>query len=162
MKKLYTYICRAEVFIAALCFGISCFLIFFAAIARTLDHPINWSQDMSLFLFAWSVFLSADAALRADRLVNVDLLVNRFSVNTRKILAIASYVIIFIFLAAMVYYGIKLSIFSRRRVFQGIPGFSYTWVILSVPVGSFLQMITVILKLKDLLSPDKKSTTVGA
>ena len=162
MKKLYTYICKAEVFIAALCFGISCLLIFFAAIARTLDHPINWSQDMSLFLFAWSVFLSADAALRADRLVNVDLLVNRFSEKTRKLLAIASYVIIFIFLAAMVYYGVKLSIFSRRRVFQGIPGFSYTWVILSVPVGSFLQMITVSLKLKGLLSPAKKSTTVRA
>lgn len=162
MKKLYTYICRAEVFIAALCFSVSCFLIFFAAIARTLDHPINWSQDMSLFLFAWSVFLSADAALRADRLVNVDLLVNRLPAATRKFLAIASYVIIFIFLAAMVYYGIKLSIFSRRRVFQGIPGFSYTWVILSVPVGSFLQMITVTLKLKGLLSPDKKSATVEA
>jgi len=152
MKKLYDYICKGEVFLAALCFSISCFLIFLAAIARTLDHPINWSQDMSLFLFAWSVFLSADAALRADRLVNIDLLVNRFSEPIKKILAIASYILILVFLAALFWYGVKLSLFSRRRVFQGIPGFSYTWVILSIPVGSLLQGITVILKLKGLFT----------
>lgn len=152
MKKLYAYICKAEVFLAAFCFTVSCVLIFFAAIARTLDHPINWSQDMSLFLFAWSVFLSADAALRADKLVNIDLLVNRLSDRMRKYLAIVTYVIILVFLVVLFYYGVKLSLFSRRRVFQGIPGFSYTWVILSVPVGSFLQSITVILKLKGLLT----------
>ena len=152
MKKLYDYVCKAEVFLAALCFSISCFLIFFAAIARTLDHPINWSQDMSLFLFAWSVFLSADAALRADRLVNIDLLVNRFSESTKRLLAIASYIVILVFLAALFWYGVKLSLFSRRRVFQGIPGFSYTWVILSIPVGGFLMAITSILKLKGLFA----------
>ena len=152
MKKLYAYICKAEVFLAAFCFTISCVLIFLAAIARTLDHPINWSQDMSLFLFAWSVFLSADAALRADKLVNIDLVVNHLSDRMRKILAVITYVIILIFLAVLIYYGVKLSLFSRRRVFQGIPGFSYTWVILSVPVGSLLQSITVILKLKALLT----------
>jgi TRAP-type C4-dicarboxylate transport system permease small subunit len=152
MKKLYATICKAEVFTAALCFSISCLLIFLAAIARTLDHPINWSQDMSLFLFAWSVFLSADAALREDRLVNIDLLVIHFSERTRKCIAIATYLIILVFLAVLFYYGLKLSLFSHRRVFQGIPGFSYTWVILSVPVGSFLQGITVILKLKGLMA----------
>lgn len=152
MKKLYDYVCKAEVFLAALCFSISCSLIFFAAIARTLDHPINWSQDMSLFLFAWSVFLSADAALRADRLVNIDLLVNRLSAPVKRTLAILSYIVILVFLGALLWYGIKLSLFSRRRVFQGIPGFSYTWVILSIPVGSFLMSITTILKLKGLFS----------
>jgi len=49
------------------------------------------------------------------------------------------------------YNGIKLSLFSRRRVFQGIPGFSYSWVIISIPVSALLQSTTVILKLKQLL-----------
>ncbi len=151
MKKLYEYVCKAEVFLAALCFSISCCLIFFAAIARSLDRPINWSQDMSLFLFAWSVFLSADAALRADKLVNIDLFVSRFSESTRRILAIFIYLIILAFLGALIWYGIKLSFFSRRRVFQGIPGFSYSWVTISIPVCSFLMAITSILKLKNLL-----------
>jgi len=149
MKKLYQHICKTEVFLAATCFVVSCSIIFIAAIARTLKHPINWSQDMSLFLFAWSVFLSADAALRADKLVNIDILVSHLPQLTRKYLKIAMYVIILIFLVLLFFYGIKLMLFSQRRVFQGIPGFSYSWVALSIPVGSFLQMITVGLKLKD-------------
>jgi len=152
MRKLYTYVCKAEVFIAATCFAISCVIIFMGAVARTMDRPINWSQDLSLFLFAWSVFLSADAALRENRLVSVDMLVNRFPEKTKRIVAFVNYSIILIFLVIMVFFGIKLSIFSRSRVFQGIPGFSYSWVSMSLPVGSFLQIITVLLKLKNLVS----------
>ncbi len=150
MKKLYHFVCKAEVFLAATCFVVSCALIFVAAIARTVRHPINWSQDMSLFLFAWSVFLSADAALRADKLVNIDLLVTHLHLKARTVLNTIIYIIIFVFLVLLFYNGIKLSLFSRRRVFQGIPGFSYSWVMLSIPVGSLLQMITVILKIKNL------------
>lgn len=155
MKKLYDFIGKAEVSISAFCFASSCLVIFVAAIARTLRQPINWSQDLSLFLFTWSVFLSADVALRADKLVSIDLLVKSFSARTKKIIAIVTYIIIFAFLAALFFYGIKLSLFSRRRVFQGIPGFSYSWVTLSVVVGSLLQMATVILKLKKMLSRNK-------
>lgn len=155
MKKLYDFIGKAEVSVSAFCFASSCLVIFVAAIARTLRQPINWSQDLSLFLFTWSVFLSADVALRADKLVSIDLLVKGFSARTKKIIAVITYIIIFAFLAALFIYGIKLSLFSRRRVFQGIPGFSYSWVTLSVVVGSLLQMATVILKLKKMLFRNK-------
>jgi TRAP-type C4-dicarboxylate transport system, small permease component len=94
-------------------------LNFLAAVARTFDHPINWSQDMSLFLFAWSVFLSADAAFRADKLVNIDLLSSRFSASAKRVFSILIYCIILVFLGTLIWYGIKLSLFSRRRVFQG-------------------------------------------
>ncbi|HAP55294.1 MAG TPA: C4-dicarboxylate ABC transporter [Spirochaetaceae bacterium] len=151
MKKFYEFICKAEVFLAALCFSISCCLIFLAPVARTFDHPINWSQDMSLFLFAWSVFLSADAAFRADKLVNIDLLSSRFSASAKRVFSILIYCIILVFLGTLIWYGIKLSLFSRRRVFQGIPGFSYSWVTISIPVGGLLMAITSILKLRDLL-----------
>ncbi len=161
MKKLYERVCEAEVVTAAVCFSVSCILIFTAAIARTVSRPINWSQDLSLFLFAWSVFLSADAALRADRLVSVEILVSRLPERTRRNIALACYVVILAFLAAMVVFGIHLTIFSRRRVFQGIPGFSYSWVALSVPVGSFLQIITVALKIKGLF-PDKPGALSGS
>ena len=124
MRKFYEYLCKTEVVLAATCFAISCLIIFMAALARTVDRPINWSQDLSLFLFAWSVFLSADVALRADRLVNVDLLLYRLSPPLRRAINLGNYVLILIFLMALVYFGIKLAYLSRVRVFQGIPGFS--------------------------------------
>jgi TRAP-type C4-dicarboxylate transport system permease small subunit len=156
MRKIYEKICKLEVIVSASCLCISCLLIFFAAIARTLDHPFNWSQDLSLFLFAWSVFLAADVALRNDRLVRMELVLLKTSEKTTKIITIVNYTIILVFLAALTFYGVKLAFISYQRVFQGIPGFSYTWVILSVIVGCSMMIITSILKLKQLLYSLKK------
>ena len=157
MKKFYEYLCKTEVVLAATCFAVSCLIIFMAALARTIDRPINWSQDLSLFLFAWSVFLSADAALRADKLVNVDLLIHRLSPTLQRAIRLGNHVLILAFLSAMVYFGIKLAYISRVRVFQGIPGFSYTWVTLSVPVGSILMIITTLLNIRALLVQRKEA-----
>jgi len=54
-------------------------------------------------------------------------------------------------LAYMVYYGFHLSYTTRLRTFQGIPGFSYTWVTISVPIGCLLMLTTAVLKVKDLI-----------
>jgi TRAP-type C4-dicarboxylate transport system permease small subunit len=51
----------------------------------------------------------------------------------------------------MIVYGSWLSYTTRLRTFQGIPGFSYTWVTLSVPLGCTLMLITAILKIKTYL-----------
>lgn len=152
MGRLYDKICKFEVHIAAFCFTSSCLIIFGAAVSRSLGRPLNWSMDMSLFLFAWSVFLSADAALRAGKLVRVEILLNSMKPSFRKWVAIGNYLIILIFLIALIFFGIKLSFITRARSFQGIPGFSYTWVTLSIPVGAALQILTVVIKLRELLT----------
>jgi TRAP-type C4-dicarboxylate transport system permease small subunit len=106
-------------------------------------------MDISLFFFSWSVFLSADVALRAGKLVTVEVLFNQFTPTLQKWLKIINYCIIFLFLLALLVYGIRLSFITRARAFQGIPNISYTWVTISVPMGAFLQTITVGLKLKN-------------
>ena len=58
-------------------------------------------------------------------------------------------IIIVIFLVGMIGYGLPLSYTTRFRAFQGIPGFSYSWVTLSVPIGCALMLITAILKIKN-------------
>ncbi|WP_422479381.1 TRAP transporter small permease [Pleomorphochaeta sp. DL1XJH-081] len=161
MRKFYERVCKTEVILSAVFLSISCVLIFIAAIARSIDHPFNWSQDLSLFLFAWSVFLAADVALRNDKLVKMELLLLKASERTTRIITIINYILIVLFLSALVVYGIKLSFISYRRVFQGIPGFSYTWVILCVPVGCSLMIITSVLKLKQLLSPKQQQEIQG-
>jgi len=156
MRKFYERICRLEVIVSAVFLSASCLLIFIGAVARSVDKPVNWSQDFSLFLFAWSVFLAADVALRHDKLVKMELVLLKISEKSARIITIINYLLIVSFLAALTIYGVKLSFISYRRVFQGIPGFSYTWVILCVPVGSTLMIITSILKLKNLFQSCRK------
>jgi TRAP-type C4-dicarboxylate transport system permease small subunit len=149
MKKIYDFICRQEMQIAKYSLGLLSLLVFVAAVARSLHYPLNWAMDAATFLFAWTVFLGADAAMRMDRLFCIEVVSNRLPPKARLYLQIVNYSIIAVFLVGMIGYGIPLSWTTRFRAYQGIPGFSYSWVTLSVPIGCALMLITAILKIKN-------------
>jgi len=148
MNKIIKAVEKVEIAVSATFICVSCLMIFASAILRSFGKPINWAQDFSLLIFAWSVFLGADVALRRDRLVRVELLVNRFPKKVQTILTIVAYVIIGAFLAYSVFYGIKLCQKTGKRTFPGIAWLSYVWATASYPVGAGLMLITVVLKLK--------------
>lgn len=148
MKILYDCICKLESFLAWSTLWAMVALIFSAGIARLCLYPINWAIDLGTCLFAWSCFLSADIAWRNNKLMNVDVLIRNFPEKVKRILRLVNYVILIGFLSYLVIFGVSLSYTTRARTFQGIPGFSYTWVTLSVPVGALGMLITTILKLK--------------
>jgi TRAP-type C4-dicarboxylate transport system permease small subunit len=151
MKEIYEFICKKEMLVAQYSLGILAFLVFAAAVGRFLYHPMNWAMDAATFLFAWTVFLGADAAMRFDRLFCIEVITGKLSQKAQLYLKSINYMIIIIFLLGMIGYGLWLSYTTRLRTFQGIPGFSYTWVTLSVPFGCALMLITSILKIKTFL-----------
>ncbi|KUK86356.1 MAG: Uncharacterized protein XE03_1551 [candidate division TA06 bacterium 34_109] len=146
IKELYKKICSVEIALAIFCLVFTVVLMTISAIMRTVGLPINWGLDISLLSFTWCTFLGADAALREDKLFNVDLLLKKIPENIRRYLELANYIMILIFLSMLVYLGVYLSIFSRHRSFQGIPTLSYSWVTISVPICSILMIITGIIK----------------
>lgn len=148
MKRLYESVCTGEIFIIKVFLVLFLGLVFVAAITRYMGHPINWSVDVAVCLFAWCTFLGADVAMRKNKLMNVNVFVRNLPRKAQWVIELANILIILVFLGALIVYGIKISYTTRFRAFQGIPWFSYTWVTLSVPVGSVLMMITVVLKLK--------------
>jgi TRAP-type C4-dicarboxylate transport system permease small subunit len=102
---------------------------------------------VALLLFSWSAFLGADIAFRENKLVNVDVVFTRLPRSLQKTVELIMYLIVFIFLVALVYLGIKLSVTTWHRTFQGIPGLSYTWVTLSIPVTSLSMITTIVIKM---------------
>jgi TRAP-type C4-dicarboxylate transport system permease small subunit len=148
MSGLYAAICRAELTIAKYALALLAALVFAAAVARTLGHPVSWAIDAATFLFAWCVFLGGDVAIRQDKLFTIVVVTARLPWKAQVVLNIVNYVIIAVFLLAMIGYGSYLSYVTRVRPFQGIPGFSYTWVTISVPIGCTLMLISVIQRIR--------------
>jgi TRAP-type C4-dicarboxylate transport system permease small subunit len=148
MKSFYEWICKNEMLIAKGSLGLLALLVFAAAVGRFLYHPMNWAMDVATFLFAWTVFLGADAAMRMDRLFCIEVITAKLPSKAQLYLKVINYLIIIVFLIGMIGYGSWLSYTTRLRTFQGIPGFSYTWVTLSVPLGCALMLVTSILKIK--------------
>ncbi|MBN2031796.1 MAG: TRAP transporter small permease [Deltaproteobacteria bacterium] len=157
MTTIYRNVCKTESFLARVTLISMVLLIFFAGIARVVKHPMNWAMDMSTFLFAWSCFLSADVAWREKKLMSIDLFVNLFPEKVRRVFKVFNYSVLIGFLIYLVFFGLWLSYTTRARAFQGIPSISYTWVTLSVPVGSILLFVTTILRIKTGIKRKSKS-----
>jgi len=149
MKKFYAYLCKCETLFIKVMFVFLVGLVFFAAFTRYIGYPINWSVDMAQCLFAWCTFLAADVAMRNDKLMKVDFLIAKLPSKHRNFIEIVNLLTISVFLIALIGFGSWLSYTTRFRTFQGIPGFSYTWVTLSVPVGGGLMLITTLLALRE-------------
>jgi TRAP-type C4-dicarboxylate transport system permease small subunit len=142
LLKFYEWLGTVEMRIAKICVVVLSALVLLSAIARTAGHPMSWTVDMATFLFAWSVFLGADAAMRKNMLVSIDLVVCRFPQKMQWYIKILNNILIGIFLIGMVIFGFMLSYTTYFRTFSGLPWLSYTWVTISVPLGCFLMLMT--------------------
>jgi C4-dicarboxylate transporter, DctQ subunit len=146
LKIFYNKFCKFEELLVQIFLGTITFLVFSSAICRSLKVPINWAIDVSMLLFAWTVFLGADVALRNTGLVKVDLIIKNLPLNIHTTLYVLWQVIIITFLLSLVWYGIPLSIESSKRLFWTL-GISYSWATVSVPIGSFLMIVSTSIKL---------------
>ena len=154
--KFYHWLGKTETTIAKVALVFMTVLVFVQAMLRKLGHPISWAVDISTFLFAWVVFLGADAAMRMDALVSVDLFVKKLSKKSQKNIKIINHIIIIAYLLAMIIYGIKLTITTYHRSFAGLPWLSFSWATVSVPLGCLLMLVTAILKTKEIIKEGRE------
>ncbi|MDR2486169.1 MAG: TRAP transporter small permease [Treponema sp.] len=145
-EVIYRGFCKVEEMMVAVFVAVITFLVFISALARSFNHPLNWAQDMALLLFAWVVFLGADSALRWADFVRVDMVIRFFPAKIRKFLYYFFYLVVIVFLGILVRFGIPLCIDNAKRLFQTL-GITYSWATISAPIGSFLMIITILLKL---------------
>jgi TRAP-type C4-dicarboxylate transport system permease small subunit len=154
MSRLYAYLLKGEAVLAAAFLILMVALIFIGGVARLMHMPLNWTIDLSTCFFAWACFLCADIAWRSDAMMSVDLAVDRLPEQARRLIAYCNYALISVFLVYLIYTGVQLAWVSRARSFQGIPGISYSWVTMSLPVGAALLLVTTVLKLRRTLRAD--------
>ena len=148
MRKLYASIRDVELAVAKYALAVLCLLVFVAAVARAAGYPISWAIDIATFLFAWCVFLGGDIAIREDKLFAISVVTARLPWKAQQFLNVVNFAIIAVFLVAMIGYGSWLTWITRVRPFQGIPGFSYSWVTIAVPIGCALMLVSVIQKIR--------------
>lgn len=154
MRELYLIMLRLEAVLAGAFLILMVALIFAGGVARMMLHPLNWTIDLATCFFAWACFLCADVAWRKDLLMSIELLSARAPRKLQRMLAYCNYLIISVFLIYVIYFGILLSWVSRARSFNGIPGVSYSWVTISLPVGGALLLLTTLLKVRQAMLDD--------
>jgi len=149
MKRFYQSVCRVEESVAKISLGVFTLLVAVAAGGRFFGQPMAWAQDGAIFIFVWFVFFSADIAMRGNKLVAVTILTEKLPPRVQNWIAAVNYAIIAGFVVFMIRYSVFLLDISRHVAFQGRAGFSYSWVIASIPVAFTLLLITTVTKLRE-------------
>ncbi len=134
---------RIEEKLSKLLLVLTVILVFVASLARWIGYPIVWSVDIAQLLFIWVCFLGANQALRRGEHIGVDFIVRYLPEPVQNGLDILFRLIILSFLAAIVWYGIDLTMLNVERRFSDTD-LSYAWVTAAVPFGSFLLLVTLL------------------
>lgn len=146
MRHIYNWMGKVERALAIILLAVIVSVLFIAAVLRFLKHPVSWGYDIALLASAWLVFIGADVAFREGEFVDVDMVFKFFHEKVQKVLKVVNFILVFIFLVGMIYFGTRLSITTWNRSFQGIPFLSYTWATLSIPISSLCMIVTLIFK----------------
>jgi len=146
MKWIYAKLCKLERVICTICLCGCVVSLFSGAVMRIIGFPLLYSTDIALFLFAWCIFLGVGAAYRDDRLVYVNVFIDKVPPHMRRRISALSYLLIGLFLGVMLLFGIQLCINSRARSWPSIPWLSYSWVTMSVPVGCLSLLVSTAIK----------------
>jgi len=113
------------------------------------NAPIYWANELSIFIMAWITFIGGSLGLKYKSQASVTFMVDRFSDKGKKVLEVASYIIILAFMALLLYlsYQWVFSLSSQKSTSMRIP----MWVpYLSVPVGltfAFIHLLSHFLNL---------------
>lgn len=150
MKNIYKKLIVFEELITKTFLCVIILLVFIAALMRSIKLPLNWAVDIAQLLFAWTIFIGADIAMRRKKLMGVDIITEKLSKKSYKLIKLFFNLIIIVFLSLLLFYGIQLSIENYARTFQSLQ-ISYSWATLSAPIGSLLMIITTLLQIKNII-----------
>ncbi len=179
MKKLYEKYCKLEEIICGSAFLSIVILTLVAMLMRNMNKmwpdtvkPIVWADDLARLMFAWASFLGADVAFRHSRLVGMNILTTKMAPKVQKVLLLVTHTLILGILIIFANSGYKLAIQNWARTFQTISTLSYSWVTLSLVVGSILMSMTAIIRMCKVIinfkndeydlhrdTPDKREST---
>ncbi|MDR2445062.1 MAG: TRAP transporter small permease subunit [Spirochaetaceae bacterium] len=147
MRKVYRFLCKAEVIVCGIGFMFLVAFVFMSAILRFFRVSMSWNIDLAMLLLAWTAFLGADVAWRSGQLVGIDLVTRRIPRPLQKIIEILIYIVILCALILIAVFGIRLAAAERLRTYQSIP-IPYSLVTLSIVVAAMSMILSTILKIR--------------
>jgi TRAP-type C4-dicarboxylate transport system permease small subunit len=142
--------------ILALMLGVMSILVIVQVISRFVIHfPLTWSEELSRYLMAYTVFVGASLAMRHNKLISIELLPELLGGNKRKIVTIIALLISIVFFVILFKQGIDMLDRVKAQTSAGL-GISMSIPYASIPVGSFLLVLNSVAAILDELTSKKE------
>jgi TRAP-type C4-dicarboxylate transport system permease small subunit len=142
VKKILAATDRATDILCLVFMSVGFVITFFHIIGRyILKAPIFFSEELARYCFIWACMLGASVVNRADEHTNVNYFTTLLPTRAQGWLYIGREVVILLLLAALIYYGVALSI-KMNTVHSAAMEISWSYIYMALPVGSLLLIVT--------------------
>jgi C4-dicarboxylate transporter DctQ subunit len=119
-------------------------LVFLQVLFRyVFRSPITWSEELTILVFQWSVFLGAAIAVRHGVHYKLDTLVRHFPIKIRAYTDIFASIIIGVVALTMLIKGYEMVLITKDSLFPTI-NVSYAVAYVAVPISGALIIIYLI------------------
>jgi len=155
IDKIISFINR---YIAALGISGGVALAFGNVVARYgFDSSLTWASELTVYLFLWSVFFGAAYCFKQDAHISINIVLEKVSPDTAKMLMLISHTITFIFLFAVAYYGYKYVMFVHELEEMSVDLELAMWIVyLVIPVSFFFAAYRVGEKIVEIIKTPAK------
>ena len=129
--------------------GVMTVIVGYAVVGRyVFSRPLGWSEEISMYLMVWAVFLGAAYTLKEEAHIGVDILISKLKPEIRKIFLLFHYVVGIIVFSILFYKGIEMVALSLKMGSRSMAiEFPLCIAHLAVPVGSAILILQCIHKL---------------
>ncbi|WP_158735819.1 TRAP transporter small permease [Alteribacillus sp. YIM 98480] len=143
---------KVTAFIAAILLAISSVIIIFQVASRyVLHYPLPWSEELARYLIIYVVLLGTAVAVRHQKLIKVDFLVELLPGKKKQFLILLISAISIVFFSILLYMGtnVFLQVSTQTSPSLQIP-MSIPYA--SIPLGALLMMLNSIVVILETIS----------
>ena len=118
------------------------FIMVYQVVLRYVFANSNaWSEELVRYLFIFNVMLASAIAVRRNSHLQIDILINTFSHNVKRIFTIIATVAGIVFLAFLFTYSLTLCKTAMRNISPGL-GITMAIPYASMPIGIVFMVLT--------------------
>lgn len=149
MKKIIKNIQKVQLAIGVICISIFFIAIVVQVFCRYTGVTVTWTGEVSTYSFIWSVFMGAGAMTYEKKHFAFGSLGDKLIGRKKEMLNIFISLVVMLFSAAILYYGIIITMKFWNYTWIDIPNIKmgYTW--LCVPILGLTSIIYCIDHIKE-------------
>ncbi len=108
-----------------------------------VGDPFQWTEELARFLMLWSGFLAMNLAMRSGEHIKIDFVVKAMPETVEKVIGYMVDILMGIFLVILTIKGYQMTEGAFMMALS--MDFSMAWIYASVPVGSLLTLVQLVL-----------------
>jgi TRAP-type C4-dicarboxylate transport system permease small subunit len=107
---------------------------------RMGGRALTWNEELMRWLLISLAYIGASVGMRTKNHIGIEFFLARLKFNIRKIVVIAGYAAIVLFLVIILIYGFQTALNARRQ-YGAILRIPMLYVKMNLPLGSLLMLI---------------------